>query len=78
MTPANKPADRPPNAPPMVRMIITFDPVTGNLNVDGIPNSHLLAYGMLQMAADVVQQSRQQGAQQQSRVMTPLGPANLI
>lgn len=61
-------------APPIV-MQITYDPSTNHLKLDGVPPSHVLAYGTLVLAMDALQQSRQSQVAQ-SPILRP-GPVRL-
>jgi hypothetical protein len=62
----------PPQPLPVIVMRITLDQATGQLQVEGIPPSPLVAYGMLELAKDVVRSLRQRKVEQ-SRILAP-GP----
>jgi hypothetical protein len=68
-----------PSTPPssVIVMQIALDQATSRLEVSGIPSSHVIAYGMLELAKDVIRASRQ-GKVEQSRIVAPPPGVKLI
>jgi hypothetical protein len=61
---------------PPISMTVTFDQAHGQLRVEGIPGSQVLALGMLELAKDVVR-GQVQSRVQQSNILVP-GPRRIV
>jgi hypothetical protein len=58
---------------PDVVMTLRFKPMNQQLTVEGIPDNLLLAYGMLEVAKQVVQQRSRRAQRQSPIVQLPAG-----